>query len=303
VSEIQSPVHQRLSFILAELANGSQADFARHIGVKSGVIGDMFGKRQNKPSFDILAKISEAYPQLRVEWLLNGTGEMLKSEAPKTEAKDFPLYMAPHHGSLAAPEPPQRVQPTDNLRILTVQVAPDGDENIELVPVWAAAGYAAGGFTEPTFIQKLPSFRLPGAAFNNGSFRAFQVHGASMQGTLEDGDWIICRFVERWAHDVLDNRVYVIVTETDVLVKRVLNQLNERGQLSLHSDNPSFDVQPLDGREVREVWQGVARLTQDLTNTRLDVPVELARQQAALSDMLTRITKLEEVTDKIHFTS
>jgi phage repressor protein C with HTH and peptisase S24 domain len=299
MSETQEPFHQRLNLLIERLENGVQRRFAQKVGVLSGVIGDMLGKKKSKPGFDIVGKIVHAYPEINERWLLLGEGDMLKSEVPKTEVKESLLYMSPQPGGLAPTEPAQRVQPTDNLRILTVQVGSDGDENIELVPVWAAAGYAAGGFTEPTFIQKLPSFRLPGAAFNNGSFRAFQVHGASMQGTLEDGDWIICRFVEKWAHDILDNRVYVIVTETDVLVKRVLNQFNERGQLSLHSDNPSFDVQPLDGREVREVWQGVARLTQDLTNTRLDVPVELARQQAALSDMLTRITKLEEVTEKL----
>jgi phage repressor protein C with HTH and peptisase S24 domain len=299
MSDTQSALRQRIKILVDELESGTQRKFAMAIGVHATTINEILGKRQNQPSADLLQKIAATYPQLRTEWLLLGEGDMLKSEAPKTEAKESLLYMSPQPGGLAPTEPAQRVQPTDNLRILTVQVGSDGDENIELVPVWAAAGYAAGGFTEPTFIQKLPSFRLPGAAFNNGSFRAFQVHGASMQGTLEDGDWIICRFVEKWAHDILDNRVYVIVTETDVLVKRVLNQFNERGQLSLHSDNPSFDVQPLDGREVREVWQGVARLTQDLTNTRLDVPVELARQQAALSDMLSRITKLEEVTEKL----
>jgi len=78
-----------------------------------------------------------------------------------------------------------------------------------------------------------------------------------------------------------------------VLVKRVLNQLDERGRLTLHSDNPSYDVQYMDWRDLREVWQGVARLTQDLTNTRLDVPVELARQQASIKELFDRLDKLE----------
>jgi phage repressor protein C with HTH and peptisase S24 domain len=237
-----------------------------------------------------------AYPEINERWLLLGEGEMLKSTQPTTEPQNLSSYMQAAPGGLTAPDAPQRVQASDNLRILTVQVAPDGDENIELVPVWAAAGYAAGGFIEPTFMSKLPSFRLPGAAFNNGSFRAFQVHGSSMQGTLEDGDWIICRYVEKWAHDILDNRVYVVVSETDILVKRVLNQINENGRLTLHSDNPTFDVQTMDWQDVREVWQGVARLTLDLTNTRLDLPTEFAKQQALLADMLRRLDKLEENT-------
>jgi hypothetical protein len=44
------------------------------------------------------------------------------------------------------------------------------------------------------------------------------------------------------------------------------------------------------------VWQGVARLTLDLTNTRLDLPTEFAKQQALLADMLRRLDKLEENT-------
>jgi phage repressor protein C with HTH and peptisase S24 domain len=292
--ESESAVHQRLNRILNELAEGNQSELARRIGVRTGVIGDIFGKRQNKPSFDLLAKISSAFPYLRMGWLITGEGEMLESSTNSEEPQKLSSYMQAEPSGLALPAPPQRAQASDNLRILTVQVAPDGDENIELVPVWAAAGYAAGGFIEPTFIEKLPSFRLPGAAFNNGTFRCFQVQGSSMQGTLQDGDWIICRFVEKWAHDILDNRVYVVVSETDILVKRVLNQINENGRLSLHSDNPTFDVQSMDWQEVREVWQGVARLTLDLTNTRLDLPTEFAKQQALLADVLRRLDKLED---------
>jgi phage repressor protein C with HTH and peptisase S24 domain len=200
--------------------------------------------------------------------------------------------MVAEPGGLGTVEPAKRIQPTDDLRVLTVQVAPDGDENIELVPVWAAAGYPLQR-VQREYIRKLPSFRLPGAAFRNGSFRCFQVNGSSMQGTLQDGDWIICRYVEKWASDILDNDVYVVVTESDVLVKRVLNQLTERGRLMLHSDNPSFPAQELDGEKLVEVWKGIARLTLDLTNVRLDIPVELAKLQALTSDILGRLDKLE----------
>jgi phage repressor protein C with HTH and peptisase S24 domain len=292
MSEEEDSIHQRLIELINHFESGVQARFAKRVGIETGIVGGIMGKKKVKPGFEITGKILRAYPEINERWLMLGEGEMLKSTPPATEAKESLSYMTPHHGSLNIEEPARRVQPTDNLRVLTVQVGPDGDENIELVPVWAAAGYAAHG-TEQTFIEKLPSFRLPGAAFNNGSFRAFQVHGASMQGTLEDGDWIICRYVEKWAHDILDNRVYVVVSETDVLVKRVLNQINERGRLSLHSDNPSFDVQDMDWQEVREVWQGVARLTLDLTNTRLDVPVELAKLQAVTAEVLRRLDKLE----------
>jgi transcriptional regulator with XRE-family HTH domain len=82
VPEAEDVVYQRLTLVVNSLENGNQAEFARRIGVRSGVVGDMFGKRRNKPSFDVLAKIVSAYPQLRVKWLLLGEGEMLESAIP-----------------------------------------------------------------------------------------------------------------------------------------------------------------------------------------------------------------------------
>ncbi|WP_317172712.1 S24 family peptidase [Hymenobacter polaris] len=176
------------------------------------------------------------------------------------------------------------------LEVLTVQVGPDGEENIEVVNTRAAAGYAQHR-VEREYIRKLPSFRLPGAPYNQGSFRAFQVAGDSMEPTLRDGDWLICRAVENWGRDMRDNRVYVVVTEEDVLVKRVINQFNERGQLTLESDNRAFGVRFLDGALVGEVWEGVARLTRSLAGPRVDVPDELARHRADIAELFERLTK------------
>lgn len=171
-------------------------------------------------------------------------------------------------------------------RILAVQVGPDNEENIELVSVRAAAGYASGGFIDHDFIEKLPSFRLPDAAYHNGSFRAFQVSGESMQSTLYDGDWVICRYVERWDRDIQDMYVHVVVTEENVLVKRVNNRLNERGELALHSDNPAYPIQFMDGQQIREVWVAVGKLSRQFVNPRYDVTLELARQSEAIQELL-----------------
>lgn len=265
---------------------------ADKVGASGQAIANIEQGKSNNPGAELLVNMATMLG-IRLDWLLLGEGEMLRSESKSAEAQESFSYMQPNLKDVADPAPPQRAQSSENVRILPIQVAPDGDENIEYVPVWAAAGYAAGGFFQPTFIEKLPSFRLPGATFRNGSFRAFQVNGSSMQGTLQDGDLVICRYVENWAREILDNRVYVVVSETDVLVKRVLNQLNERGRLTLHSDNPSFDVQEMYWEDVREVWLGVGRLTVDLTNSRFDVPVEFAKLQAVTADVLRRLDKLE----------
>jgi len=46
------------------------------------------------------------------------------------------------------------------IRILATTVNADNEENIELVPEKAKAGYA-NGFADPEFISELPKFRLP----------------------------------------------------------------------------------------------------------------------------------------------
>ncbi|MDF7810740.1 LexA family transcriptional regulator [Hymenobacter sp. YC55] len=278
MSETQDSINQRIKTLIDQYAGGVQRRFAQETGLSTGMVSDLFGKRENKPGLEMLKKIANAYPQLRMRWLLLGEEPMTDVEhhLPKSMVKE---EQAPYKGA----EP----------RILAVQVGPDNEENIELVSVRAAAGYASGGFLNHEFIEKLPSFRLPDAAYMNGSFRAFQVSGESMQSTLYDGDWVICRYVERWDRDIRDMYVHVVVTEENVLVKRVNNRLNERGELALHSDNAAFPIQFIDGQQIREVWVAVGKLSRQFVNPRFDVNVELARQGEAIQELLDFKKKLE----------
>lgn len=290
MSKPEEPIHQRLNFLIDKLEDGVQRRFAQRLGISSGAIGDILGQRKSKPGFDLLGKILRAYSQIRAEWLLLGEGEMLKSaEAPKNNSVSSDPAPRVEEESQA---PYLKAERGGRLEILTVQVGPDGEENIEVVNTRVAAGYPQNRI-EPEYISKLPSFRLPGAPYNSGSFRCFQVSGDSMEPTLQDGDWLICRAVENWGRDMRDNRVYVVVTEDDLTVKRVLNQFNERGQITLQSDNRGYGVRFLDGNLVGEVWEGVARLTRNLAAPRVDVPDELARHRADLAEIFERLNRLE----------
>lgn len=60
---------------------------------------------------------------------------------------------------------------------LVVQISGDEEENIVMVDRKAAAGYLQGQ-SDPDYIAKLPSFRLPG--FYGKTFRAFEIIGDSM---------------------------------------------------------------------------------------------------------------------------
>ncbi|MFC5270283.1 helix-turn-helix transcriptional regulator [Adhaeribacter terreus] len=62
--------------------NLSPAAFADLVGVSRPVISHIFSER-NKPSLEVVQKVGSAFPELNLEWLLFGNGEMLKTVAAK----------------------------------------------------------------------------------------------------------------------------------------------------------------------------------------------------------------------------
>lgn len=127
-----------------------------------------------------------------------------------------------------------------------------GKDNVVLVPAKAAAGYLLG-YGDAGFVQTLPTFSLPN--IQNGTFRMFQVSGHSMYPTISDGCYVVGEWVENLVKDVKDNRVYIIVCDDGILVKRVLNRLKKYNNLYLKSDNrkeyPNISLEP---HQIKEVW-------------------------------------------------
>ncbi len=226
-----------------------------------------------------------------LNWLLDDKNENDASPNASLDASLIPPDKT--FGTKKADSPPKLELPRGP-QVLVVTTEPGGTENIALVSTRVAAGYAAGGFIEPEFMRQLPTFSLPDAAYRNGTFRAFQVTGDSMQSTLYEHDWVICRYVEHWATGIQDTFVYVIVTDEQPVIKRVLNRLTERGQLTLQSDNPAYPTQFLDGERVREVWRAVGRLSRQFTNPRYDLIQEVSRSRADIDELMQRLDTLEQ---------
>ena len=135
-------------------------------------------------------------------------------------------------------------------RILVISEDAQGLENIVHVPVKACAGYL-NGYQDPSFIESLPSYRLPGV--RNGTYRSFEIEGDSML-PLPSGTVVVGRYVESW-RDIRSNHTYVLVTRDEgVVYKRVINKVKNKGQLVLLSDNPIYEPYAVDIEDVNEVW-------------------------------------------------
>ncbi len=147
---------------------------------------------------------------------------------------------------------------SDRLKVLTIITDRQGEEKIMHVPYPAQAGYA-GDLLDQEYIEDLPSYNLPG--FEHGTFRSFDVSGDSMEPSLNDGDKVICSFVEPGLQNIKNNDVYVLVLRNEVLVKRVIEHVQSLQQLQLISDNPHFDDQFVDITAVREMWRVISVLS------------------------------------------
>ena len=62
----------------------SQNSFEDKCGIAHGTLGSI---KVKGPSVDVLAKISSAYPQLNLNWLVSGRGQMLRDEADENAVR------------------------------------------------------------------------------------------------------------------------------------------------------------------------------------------------------------------------
>ena len=71
-------INSRISQIISHFGLNKNS-FSKKIGMENNVtIGNIVSGRRNKPSFDVIEKILLSFDSISSEWLIIGTGEMLK---------------------------------------------------------------------------------------------------------------------------------------------------------------------------------------------------------------------------------
>jgi len=143
----------------------------------------------------------------------------------------------------------------DNLKSLNPKS--NQGNNIQLVPIKAAAGYLKG-FGDQEVIRELPHFSLP--MLSRGNYRAFEITGDSML-PLASGTVVVGEQVENLSY-LKSGKTYVMVTKLDGIVyKRVFNYLKENGKLFLVSDNSAYKPYTIDPAEIIEAWSAKAYIS------------------------------------------
>ncbi len=91
---MESDVKDRFKMIMdrEKLTVGA---FAESIGVAQATISHILGGRNKYPSMEVILRLHQRYPDINLEWLLTGVGEMSSEAAgkqPRELDSDYPLF-------------------------------------------------------------------------------------------------------------------------------------------------------------------------------------------------------------------
>jgi transcriptional regulator with XRE-family HTH domain len=204
----------------------TQQQFADQVGIKRSLVG-AYEEERAEPKYELLKTIASFF-EISIDDFIRETINDKWAPAPK-----------------------------GNLRILSISVDKDDNENIELVPLKASAGYL-NGYADPEYVAQLPKFYLP--MFKQGTYRAFEIKGDSML-PLVSGTIIIGEYMENWG-DVKATETYVIVSKSEgVVYKRMGSKFRADKKLKLISDNPVYEPYEISGEDVLEIWKAKAYIS------------------------------------------
>ncbi|MHC1704908.1 MAG: XRE family transcriptional regulator [Tenuifilaceae bacterium] len=169
-----------------------------------------------------------------------------------------------------------------NLRVLTSTVGNDNEENIELVPVKAKAGYMSG-YADPEYVSSLPIYRLPFLK-NDRKYRTFQISGDSML-PIPDGTWVTGEYIQDWTSIKTGEACIVLTREDGLVFKIVENLLIEIGVLRLSSLNPLYQPFDVKGQDIFEVWKFVHYTTDHLPEGNISLEQLMMSVQQLIHDV------------------
>jgi transcriptional regulator with XRE-family HTH domain len=265
-------INTNLKFWRRELAL-TQAQMAEKLGIKRSLVG-AYEEGRAEPKLATLVNMARLF-NISLDALV--TTDFSKKKNAKAALQ--------LQAQTAATTETTTNRPGGNLRILALTVDREQNENIELVPQKAAAGYL-NGYADPEYLEELPKFRLPMLG-TGGTYRAFEIAGDSML-PIASGTVIVGRYVDDWM-SIKDGTPCIVVSGKEGIVfKRVFNRLKDNAMLALHSDNPLYSPYQIDVEDVVEIWEAKAYISStfpiaDLSLNRLaSIVLDLQQQVSTM---------------------
>lgn len=175
-----------------------------------------------------------------------------------------------------------------NLRVLASTVNADNQENIELVPVKAQAGYT-NGFADPEFISELQVFQLPFLS-EEKKYRTFQLQGDSMLPIPEKA-WVTGEYVLDWKELKTGEACVVLTKDEGIVFKIIENRIEAEGKVILYSLNPLYEPYVIHVSEIREIWKFIHFISHEIPEPMIPEN-QLVRTVASLKQDMERMKML-----------
>ena len=217
---------------LSDLKGDSIYKISKEINVSNGYFAKTKAKNGSVGS-EIIEKIVSYYPDLNIEWLITGNGEILKSKSKKNVLEknedineDKPNVKKTHAIELAE-KPTNTGIEANNL----------GNAGIPLIPIDAMAGFGTGAVQVMHYDTS--KYVVPEFAELNVDFM-IRVKGSSMVPKYNSGDLVACKKLVITDIFFQWNKVYVLDTEQGALIKRVKKGSRDN-YILLISDNKNYD--------------------------------------------------------------
>jgi len=236
---------------LRKLRGWTQEEFAAKLGIKRSLLG-AYEEERAEPRIEVLEVVGDMF-KLTLD-------ELLRKELSDTK------------GNYLSRRRAQKMAAATN--------------DIQLVPVKAAAGYLAG-YADPEFLDELNTFTLPMLA--PGNYRAFEIVGDSMLPTTS-GSVIVGEKIDDM-EEVKSNQTYIVVSRNEGIVyKRVMKNNKSKTKLTLISDNTAYQPYNVNTDDVLEVWKAQMIISKANIQQRWDVN-QLANLVSNLQDQVSSLKK------------
>jgi transcriptional regulator with XRE-family HTH domain len=167
----------------------------------------------------------------------------------------------------------------------------NGDEKMIFVSISEEKNYLTKR-EDPDYIASLPYYSLP--RFSDNTYRIFEVQDNAMEPKFSYGDKVVASWVLNM-EDIRDGNVYLLVTKSGILLRRVINKLRERKSLQLISDTLQYKDQypllELSPDEIYEVWLAEYVISSNLNQPIQNVYGKIADLETKLHDLYKSMQK------------
>ncbi|NDV65036.1 hypothetical protein [Bacteroides sp. 224] len=267
---------ERIQYIINEL-NLNRNSFSMAIGIGNNVTITRIINEKRKPSWSTIQKIAKRFPQYNLDWILTGTGDIHAKPGEIVPINlPTPTVQAPKlNGTQTIDAITNSAEEGELISVNShgIKFYDLGNGsyrmNVPLVPYYAYGRFA----NESDKLEKnLDDWYTENFEVNQlarGNYLAFEIKGDSMDDQtrfgFEPGDKVLARELDSiyWKDGLRLNKYpfWVIVYENSVMIKQIIHQNMENGDITCHSLNnsPEYSDFVINLNQVRKLYNVIQK--------------------------------------------